>query len=78
MVLVEYGSNHNRLGVWETVVGWFSILIANVFIRDNYLQYTNFLTLSDKGSVIVSPVTYVYTLRKKTECQSLQDSLDPA
>ena len=76
MVLVEYGGNCNRLGVWEKVAGWFSILIANIFIRDNYLQHTNFLTLNDKESVLVSPVIHVYTLRKKIERQSSQDFLD--
>ena len=71
MLLVEYGSNENRLGVWEKVVGWFFILIASIFVRDNYLQYTNFLSLSDKGSVIVIPVIPVYTLRKKIEIKTV-------
>ena len=30
-----------------------------------HLQYTNFLSLSDKESVIVSPVIAVHTSRKK-------------
>ena len=36
-----------------------------MFIRDYYLQYTNFMELSDKESVIVSPVITAYALRKK-------------
>ena len=35
--------------------------------RANFLQYTNFVTLSDKKLVIVSPVITVHTLRKKGE-----------
>ena len=46
-------------------IGWFAISIASIFIRDYYLQYTNFLRLSNKESVIVSPVITVHTLRKK-------------
>ena len=46
-------------------IGWFAIPIASIFIRDYYLQYTNFLRLSDKESVIVSPVITVHTLKKK-------------
>ena len=46
MVLVGYESNDNR--EWN---GWFSILITSIFLRDCYLQNTNFLSLSDKESV---------------------------
>ena len=34
----------------------FSILIGGVFVIDYYLQNTNFLSLSDKESVIMSLV----------------------
>ena len=44
---------------------WFVIPIASIFIRDYYLQYTNFLSLSDKESVIVSPVITAITFKKK-------------
>ena len=43
----------------------FTIPIANVFIRDYYLQYTNFLSLIDKESVILSPAITFHTLSKK-------------
>ena len=56
MALVGYGSNNNSLRLGRVWIGWFSILIASIFIRDYYLQYTNFLGVSDKESVIVSPV----------------------
>ena len=46
---------------------WFVIPIASIFIRDYYLQYTNFMSLSDKESVIVSPVITAHTLRKNGE-----------
>ena len=46
-------------------VGWFAIPIANIFIRDYYLEYTIFRSLSDKESVIVSPTINVHTLTKK-------------
>ena len=35
--------------------------MASIFIRDYYLQYTDFLSLSNKESVIVSPIITVYT-----------------
>ena len=41
LALVGYGSNDNRLRVWETVYGWFVIMIIYIFVRD-YLQYINF------------------------------------
>ena len=49
----------------------FTIPTASIFIRDYYLQYTNFLSLSDKGSMIVSPVTTVHTLRRKGEVKTV-------
>ena len=58
----------------------FTIPTASIFIRDYYLQYTNFLSLSDKGSMIVNPVTTVHTLRRKErlkQCQSSQKYLAP-
>ena len=36
-----------------------------------HLQYTNFLSLSDKESVIMSPVVFLYTFRKKLEIKTL-------
>ena len=69
LALVGYGSNDNRLRVWETVHGWFDIMIINIFIRD-YLQYINFLSLSDKESVIVSSVFPVHTSWKKGEIRT--------
>ena len=46
-------------------IEWFVIPIASInFIRDYYLQYTNFLSLSNKESATVSPVITVHTLRK--------------
>ena len=49
----------------------FTIPTASIFIRDYYLQYTDFLSLSDKGSMIVSPVTTVHTLRRKGEVKTV-------
>ena len=46
-------------------IGWCAISVASIFIRDYYLQYTNFLSLIDKESVTVSSVFTVHTLRKK-------------
>ena len=48
-------------------IGEFSIPSASIFIEDYYLQYTNFLSLSDKESVIVIPVITTNILRKKGE-----------
>ena len=45
--------------------------IASIFIRDYYLQYTNFLSLSDKETAVVSPVIIVHTLRKKGETKAV-------
>ena len=38
---------------------------------DYYLQYTNFLSLSNKESVVVSPIITVCTFRKKGEIQTV-------
>ena len=35
--------------------------MASIFVRDYYLQYTDFLSLSNKESVIVSPIITFYT-----------------
>ena len=73
MVLVRYGSDDNRLKVWEKVDWMIAIRIASIFIRDFYLQYTKILILSDKEPVIVSPVVTVHTLRKKWEVKIVSD-----
>ena len=52
-------------------IGWFPIPMASIFIRDYYPQYTNFLSLSNKESVIVSPIITVHTLRKSGEIQTM-------
>ena len=49
---------------------WFAIPIASIFIGDYYLQYTKFLSLSNKESVIVNPDTTVHTLTKKGEIKT--------
>ena len=54
-------------GYWRMWIGWFSALIASIFIRNHYLQYISFLTLSNKKSGIVSPIITVCTWRKKRE-----------
>ena len=54
-------------GYERSWIEWFVIPIASIFIRDYYLQYTNFMSLSDKESVIVSPVITAHTLRKDGE-----------
>ena len=52
-------------------IGWFPIPMASIFIRDYYLQYTNFLSLSNKESVIVSPIITVHALRNRGEIQTV-------
>ena len=72
--IVGYGRNDNRLTYERRRIRWFAILIASIFIRDYVLQYTNFLSLSDKASMIVSPVSPVIpvdTLRKKGEIKTV-------
>ena len=68
VVLVVFEFNEDRWGHGRWIE-WFSILIASIFI--NYLQYIIFLSLSDKESVIVSPVIPAYTLRKKAEIKAV-------
>ena len=53
---------------WRYEKRWmkcFAIPIVSIFIRDYYLQYTNFLYLCNKESVIVNPDTTAHTLGKK-------------
>ena len=52
-------------------IGWFAISIASIFIRDYYPQYTNFLSWSDKESVIVSPFVTAHTLRRNEEYKTV-------
>ena len=62
----------NRLRVWDKV-DWIVFpfqLQTSSSETTYYLQYTNFLSLSNKESVIVSPVITVHTLRKKGEIQN--------
>ena len=49
---------------------WFTIPITNIFIRDYYVKYNHFLSLSDKEPVTVSVVITVQTLRKKGEIKN--------
>ena len=59
IVLLGYGSNDNRLRA------------SSIFIRYWYLQSTNFLNLSEKKSVIVSPVITAHFLRKKGKIKTV-------
>ena len=52
-------------------IGWFVILVLNIFLREYYLQYTNFLSLSDKETIIVSIVISVHTLEKQQEIKTV-------
>ena len=46
-----------------------AIPVASIYIRDNYLQYTNFPSQNDKKQVVASPVISVHILRKKEEIE---------
>ena len=69
MVLLVYGSNDYRLKIWEKVDGMVCHSIASIFMRDYYLQYTNFLSLNNKEST-VDPDSTVHTLGKKEEIKT--------
>ena len=56
------GREHGR--GWS---GWFASLITSNFLRDCFLQYTKFLTLSDKESAIVSALIPVHASEKQGE-----------
>ena len=55
-------------GGWS---GWFSILVARIFIRGYSLKYTNFLSLKDAWSVIVSAVIPVYASGKQGNIKTM-------
>ena len=63
--------------------GWFAILITSILLRGCYLQYTNFLSLTDKELVIVRGVIPVHASEKQWEIKTapsliwLPGSLDP-
>ena len=72
IVLVVYGSGNNRLRVHEREwIGWFAILILCIFPREYYLQQTNFLSLSNNESVIVSAVIHVHTSDNQEEIKTV-------
>ena len=52
-------------------IGWFVILILSIFLREYYLQYTNFLRLSDKESITVTTVISVHTSEKQEEIKTV-------
>ena len=52
-------------------IGWFVILILSIFLREYYLQYTNFLSLRDKESAVVSTVISVHTSEKQEEIKTV-------
>ena len=45
--------------------GWFAILITSILLRGCYLQYTNFLSLTDKELVIFRGVIPVHASEKQ-------------
>ena len=61
VLLVGYERMVIDWGYERRWIKWFAISTVSIFIKDYYLQYTNFLILSDKESVIVSPVITVHT-----------------
>ena len=61
-VLIGYGSNENKLRLWEMWIGWFAILIVSTFIRPAILHFS---TLNNKKSVILSPVFSFHISTKK-------------
>ena len=66
MEVIAIGWSYKRRQIKQ-----FAIWIASTFIRDCYLQYTNFLSLSNNESVIVNSVITVHTLRKKGEVKTV-------
>ena len=52
-------------------IGQFAVPIARISIRDYYLKYTNFMSLSHKESVIASPVITVHALRKNEDIKTV-------
>ena len=57
---------------------WFAIPITSTFLRDYYLQYTNFLSLINKELVIVSVVISAHaswSRKRSKQRQSSQDSI---
>ena len=60
MEVMVMGKGHERS--WS---GWFTIQITNIFLKDCYLQCSNFLCLSDEESAIVCAVISVHALGKQ-------------
>ena len=58
-------------GYIRKCIGWFVIPILNVLLREYYLQYTNFLNLSNKELEVGSAVIPVHTSDKQEEIKSL-------
>ena len=60
------GGEYGR--IWSR---WFAILITNIFVRGYYLQYTNFLSLNNKESVLVSAVIHVHASGKQEQIKAV-------
>ena len=56
----------------------FVILILSIFFREYYLQYTNFLSPSDKKSAIVSTTISVHTSEKQEEIKTVSRHKTPS
>ena len=69
MALVGYESNNKVSGYHRRWIGWNAIPIACILTGGYYLQCTNFLSLGDMESVVVSPV--IHTLIKKGEIKTV-------
>ena len=80
MVLVRYGSNDNSLKVWKKVdliVFHSDCKHLHRRLQTAILITGNFLSLSDKESVIVKAVIPVNTLRNKTETKAVLNLTKP-
>ena len=82
MVLVEYGSNNNRLRVWGKL-DWIICYSDCNHLHQRSSSFslpviTNFINLREKESVVVSPVITVILWWKRErlkQCHSSRDSL---
>ena len=51
--------------------GWSVILVISTFLEDFYLAYTNFLSLSDKKSVILSIAIDIHATGKQGKIKAV-------
>ena len=71
MLLLGYETNGSSLKAWETVERLVCYLLISTFLENFYLAFTNFLSLSDKKSVVLSIAIDIHATGKQGKIKAV-------